>query len=321
MESKTVTEVLKIYNFLSCGKADDDKYKETLFFKSVTEDTDILINILNGESPEKAMKIDTATPKPSAPTSTPGKPATPAPTSGKPATSKSNKFGFFEGEKKVYELFGHALRRIVDTYGSEFSFNEEDMFIHDDEKIEERDYQTITTFFNLRTGTKYDQNQLNQEISAKEIYLHFYAKKFKTFPAIIDEARKLKDTEKEWALKEPIIFNYNEICKKVETSKPTIKNDKEALKKAIKEKNDALKKCDEQFNTDIKNAQDRYATACKNALDRLNNEMQAAVTKRDNAKNNIDRQESEQTKKVEAAVEKLSNFASQFTEYKPYEKK
>ncbi len=167
MYSRTVYEILKIYNILSCGNADKAKYKETLLYKSVTEDTEPLIAILNGEPLSKVIRM-------------------------KSPIDLSKKFGFFEGNRKVYELFGHALRRVVDTYGSEFSFNEEDMFIHDDEKIEERDYQTITTFFNLRIGTKYTKDQFTQEISDRDIYLHFYAEKYRSFADMIKEAFELK---------------------------------------------------------------------------------------------------------------------------------
>ena len=163
MQSITVNDVLKIYNILRCGRADEPKYKETLFYKSVNEDNDALISILNGELHMKS------------------------------SVDLSKKFGFFEGNKRVYELFGHAFRRIVDTYGSEFLFKEEDMLIHDDEEIKENDYMTITTFFNMKTGMKYTKDRFTQEVSARDLYLHIYAEKYNSFAYIIQKAHELRE--------------------------------------------------------------------------------------------------------------------------------
>lgn len=265
MQSKTVAEVLKLYNILSCGKVNEDKYKETLFFKSVTEDTGALIKILNGEAPENVMKINTATPKPPASTSTPGKPATNAP------IDLSKKFGFFEGNRKVYELFGHALKRIVDTYGSETTFSEEDMFIQDGEEIKEKDYPTITTFFNVRTGTKYTKEQFTQEISARDIYLHFYAAQHKSFPAIIEEAQELSKVQ-------PALITANgkvvslekekgDLIQKIVNFKPELAQKYNAYVQAINNQQSALDKNQSIYFNELENAKKTYETACKKALE------------------------------------------------------
>ena len=262
MQSNTVAKVLELYNILSCGKADEAKYKETLFFKNVTKDSKALIDILNGESPAKVMKITSNNQGQT------GKPITSAPVS----VDLSKKFGFFEGSKKVYELFGHALRRIVDTYGSEASFKEEEMFIQPGEEIKEKDYTTITTFFNLRTktGTTYDQNLLNQEISARDIYLHIYAGEHKSFPVIIEEAQKLSDVEPKLVIANGEITSLKkekeELLKKIGDFKPELEKKYNAFVNAINDQQTALDKNQTIYFNDLEKAKTAYESACKTAL-------------------------------------------------------
>ena len=253
MKSNTVESVLKLYNILSCGKADEPKYKETLFYKSVTNDTGALTSILNGESPEKVMKINT-----------------PAPTSGKPVTGKSNKFGFFEGNKKVYELFGHALRRIIETYGSETTFSEEDMFIHDDEEIKEKDYTTITTFFNMKAGTKYTKDHFTQEVSARDIYLHIYAEKFKPFTEMIKESLKLKVVEKELNEANEQLKSNKSSSKSMQTiissTKPAIERKYQAYIGVINNRQNEMKQNQENYLTKLDELRKKYEQECRRAL-------------------------------------------------------
>ena len=236
MRSSIVANVLKIYNFLNASKTGGNAYEQTVFYEKVTEDTSKLIRFITGKE-----RIET-----------------------------SNKFGFFEGNKKVYELFGHALRRIVDTYGSESKFKEEDLFIHNGEEVKERDYQTITTFFDLRIGKKCTTDLLIQEVSARDIYLHIYAEKFKPFTEMIKESQKLKVVEKELNEANEQLKSNKSSSKSMQTiissTKPTIERKYQAYIGVINNRQNEIKQNQENYLTKLDELRKKYEQECRRAL-------------------------------------------------------
>lgn len=320
MQSKTVIEVLKLYNILSGSAINGDKYKETLFFKSVTADKDSLIAILNGETPKTVMKIEMKQPDQMNPKqSTPGafgKSTQPTPV----PIDLSKKFGFFEGNKKVYELFGHAIRRWIDSNGGEKVFSEEDMFIHDDEEIKEKDCKSITLSLNSKYDTTYTPEILTQEINASEIYLHIYAKQFGTFADIVKEAQelpKIKDQLKRYKeYGDNVVSQYNELCKKVKAMNAEIDRANNECASKVQSKQDKLNECDSTFERLKNDAQKVYEEACAAALKTRDDAIAKAKKQRDDDKAKINNNNSDENRQINEARRALNKIGTSFQSYK-----
>lgn len=319
MKSNTVDEVLKIYNLLSGSTINGNKYEETLFFKSVTADKDALIAILNGETPKTVMKIEMKQPDQMNPKqSTPGVGKTSQPTP--VPIDLSKKFGFFEGNKKVCELFGHAIRRWLDSNGSEKYFNEEDMFIHNGETITSDECKSIITSLNAKYDTTYKPDLLHQEISGSEIYLHIYAKQFGTFADIVKEAQelpKIKDQlDKSKKYGDNAVSQYNELCKKVKAMNTEIDRANNEYASKVQSKQDKLNECDTTFERLKNDAQKVYEDACADALKIRDDKIEKAKKQRDDAKEKIKNNNSDETRQINEARRALNKIGASFQSYK-----
>lgn len=241
MRSSVVANVLKIYNFLNASKTSGNAYEHTIFYESIDGDTNVIIKILNGESPQKVMKINI-----------------------------SKKFGFFEGNKKVYELFGHAIRRWIDSNGNEMVFNEEDMFIHDDETIKDSDYITFTSLFNSKYAKHFDTDLLIQEISARDIYLYIYAEKFKPFTDMIMESQQLKKVEKELNNASEQLKSNKTMSKSMQRiisdTKPTLEKKYQAYIGVINNQQNEIRQNQENCLTKLDELRKKYEQECKKVI-------------------------------------------------------
>lgn len=325
MKSNTVAEVLKIYNLLSGSAINGNKYEETLFFKSVTADKDALIAILNGENPNTVMKIETKTPTQVSPTQNVTKQQTPG-AFGKSTQPTpvpidlSKKFGFFEGNKKVCELFGHAIRRWLDSNGSEKYFNEEDMFIHNGETITPDECKSIITSLNAKYDTTYKPDLLHQEISGSEIYLHIYAKQFGTFADIVKEAQELPkikyQLEKSKKYGDNAVSQYNELCKKVKAMNAEIDRANNECASKVQSKQDKLNECDSTFERLKNDAQKVYEDACAAALKTRDDAIAKAKKQRDDDKAKINNNNSDENRQINEARRALNKIGASFQSYK-----